>query len=156
MKCTFKRVYECVFFVCFNYFSVSLVFFAFLLFIKCYHFLLVFRARPLFNDNFAPIQLIRLNLDLCVSAVWFIPSSVCVFFRFVSFFANGLIAFQPGVGSGMVPLISRLPELMVFGSEMFCVGFLCEFFFCSVKLYCLFGRWKRGGGGFFFNIHDLY
>lgn len=50
----------------------------------------------------------------------------------------------------MVPLISRLPELMVFGSEMFCVGvFYVSFSFVlrdfsqttfAVKLYCLFGR----------------
>lgn len=77
---------------------------------------------------------------MCERSLIYSQFCVCVIFRFV-FFANGLIAFQPGVGSGMVPLISRLPELMVFGSEMFCVGFfMCEFFFCSVKLYCLFGR----------------
>lgn len=70
MKCTFKRVYECVCFcvLCFNYFSVSLVFFAFFRLLNAIIFFL-FSACALFNDNFAPIQLIRLNLDLCVSAV---------------------------------------------------------------------------------------
>lgn len=148
-----ESVRVCVCFVlCFNYFSVSLVFFAFI-FIKCYHFLLVFRA--LFNDNFAPIQLIRLNLDLCVSAVWFIPI-LCVFFRF--FFRERVNCFSARGWLGMVPLISRLPELMVFGSEMFC--FLCEFSFVlrdfsqttfAVKLYCLFCRWK---GGWWFLEHS--
>lgn len=58
----------------FNYFSVFAGFFSLLLNIISFLFSVVLRATRfavflLFNDNnFAPIQLIRLNLDLCVSA----------------------------------------------------------------------------------------
>lgn len=60
----------------FNYFSVFAGFFSLLLNIISFLFSVVLRATRsavtfflLFNDNnFAPIQLIQLNLDLCVSA----------------------------------------------------------------------------------------
>lgn len=85
---------------------------------------------------------------MCERSLIYSQFCVCVFsFRF---FRERVNCFTARGWLGMVPLISRLPELMVFGSEMFCVGvFYVSFSFVlrdfsqttfAVKLYCLFGR----------------
>lgn len=99
---------------------------------------------------------------MCERSLIYSQFCVCVFsFRF---FRERVNCFSARGWLGMVPLISRLPELMVFGSEMFCVGFLCEFFFCSARFFANYicceivlslRSLKKGGGGFLEHLRSL-
>lgn len=143
MKCTFKSVCVCL---SFNYFSVFAGFFSLVLNIISFLFSVVLRAtRPadffflLFNDNnFAPIQLIRLNLDLCVSA-----SSRSLIYSHLFF----LLAFNCSGKGCWFRLFFRRRSLLeingFFGSVSFFLTWVLRDSLFAWKLYCHIGLYTH-------------